>query len=98
MPLFGQGYEQIDDAAAAALMLLARQPRADKQEYMGLLVRDPETGLVYRTDFQTQGSRDSSAWTGFPGGQIVGLVHNHPAPRVGDRYPATHFSGTDVNT
>lgn len=98
MPRYGRGYEHVDDAAAAALMALEFQPRVDGQEYMGLLVKDPETGLTYRTNFQTKGSRDSSEWTGYPDGKVVGVAHNHPAPRTGQNYPGTHLSVQDLNT
>lgn len=98
MPNFGKGYDNIDDAAAAALTLIERQPRAEGAEYMALLVRDPNTGKIYRTDLQTQGKRGTSSWQGYPDGEIVGVVHNHPAPTRNDRYPATMFSGTDIGT
>jgi hypothetical protein len=95
---FGLGYDVADDAAAAALMALARQPRASEQEYMGMIVQDPSTGKFYRTGFQTDGSRTSSSWTGIPYGAPAGVVHNHPAARTGNRYPSTHFSMPDVDT
>jgi hypothetical protein len=94
---YGKGYDHLDDAAAAALMRLSVQPRWADQEYMGLLIKG-EDGKYYRTNFQTQGSRHSSEWTGYPGGQVAGVVHNHPASRSGNKYPSTHFSPEDINT
>lgn len=95
---FGKGYDNIDDAAAAALMALAFQPRVQGQEYMTVLVKDPQTGLYRREAFQTQGNSHASEWTGRPSGPLAGLVHSHPAPGVGDRYASTSFSAADVNT
>lgn len=91
------GYQHIDDAAAAALMALEYLPGVADQEYMALLVQDPKTGLITRTDAQTQGKRNESKWTGRPGGKLAGIVHSHPAQQTGDRYPATHFSAADVS-
>lgn len=99
MPRYGKGYEHVDDAAAAALMALEFQPRVRNQEYMGLLIRDPQTGLVYRTDFQTQGARLSAEWQGHPDGQAVGVAHNHPARAINAQgYPGTFFSPGDQAT
>jgi hypothetical protein len=98
VPRYGKGYEHVDDAAAAALMLLERQPRAKDQEYMGLLVRDPETGLVYRTEFQTAGERHTSSWRGTPDHPVAGIVHNHPTMRPHDKTPHTEFSPADLGT
>lgn len=95
---FGKGYDNIDDAAAAALMALSFQPRVKNQEYMGLLVQDPVTGQIYRTGFQTEGKQMSSSWTGTPDGRVVGVAHNHPMPRAKDRYPHTNFSLADIDT
>jgi len=94
---YGQGYDNIDDAAAAALMALSYQPHADLQEYIGVLVQDPITGKIYRSGFQTQGSNNTSSWTGYPGGKIIGIAHTHPTEHKGNRYPSTNFSVTDVN-
>lgn len=95
---YGKGYDNLDDAAAAALFMLSLQPRVQGQEYMTLLVRDPSTGMIRREAFQTQGQRDRSAWTGHPEGQVEGVVHSHPPPRTGDKYRSTMFSAADIGT
>jgi proteasome lid subunit RPN8/RPN11 len=95
---YGKGWDNLDDAAGAALYLLAQQPRAHEQEYMGLLFQDPKDGKYYRTGFQTQGRREQSSWTGSPEGRIAGVVHNHPQRKTGDVYPPNHFSDTDVKS
>lgn len=96
--LFGGEYDNIDDAAAGALLVNEYQPNARKQEYMTLLVRDPRTGKIRREAFQTQGNEVSSQWSGYPQGQIVGIVHNHPAYREGKKYPGFFLSNQDLNT
>lgn len=94
---YGKGYDNVDDAAAAALMMLGYQPRVQNQEYMGMIVKNQSDGKYYRTDFQTQGSRDTSSWRGYPGGKVSAIVHSHPAKGLMDRYPHTDFSTTDVD-
>ena len=98
MARYGKGYDNVDDAAAAALMWLAHQPRNSNQEYMGLLFQDPTDQKYYRTEFQTEGKHDTSSYTGAPDGRIAGIVHNHPPQRAGDHYPSTDFSFTDAAT
>lgn len=83
MPGFGKPYDTVEDAAAAALMWLERQPRATQQEYMALLFRDRDTGKFFRGGFKTSGRRDSVTATFEPLGEVAGSVHNHPAPRKG---------------
>jgi hypothetical protein len=95
---YGKGWDNIDDAAAAALMLLAHQPRVDNQEYMGLLVKGAD-GKYYRTALQTQGKRTASEWRGYPDGRLAGIVHNHPVEDEDNShgYGPQVFSDTDVN-
>lgn len=87
-----QGYEHIDDAAAAALYALGQMPHVARQEYMGLLLRDPQTGLIHTTDLQTDKQRDASSYRGpLNGRKIAGVVHSHPVQRGN-----TEFSSADV--
>lgn len=95
---YGNPYNTVDDAAAAALMALGYQPRVHNQEYMGMIVKNPADGKYYRTDFQTQGDRMNSSWRGYPGGQVAAIVHSHPAQQMGDKYPHTDFSSSDVSS
>lgn len=94
---FGNAYDNLDDAAAAAMYMVARQPRVQGQEYMTLLVQG-EDGKIRREAFQTSGDPDHSSWAGRPSGKIVGVVHNHPANKVGDKYAGTNFSLQDMDT
>ena len=95
---FGKGYDNADDAAAAALMALNFQPRVADQEYMGLIYQDPSDGKFYRTNFQTQGQRGASEWRGSLEGKAAGLVHNHPMHSERSAYKSTDFSPADVGT
>lgn len=97
MPNFGQPYDNVDDAAAAALLALSMQPRVDMQEYMALLVKE-QNGKFRRTEFQTQRDPNTSSWEGRPEGSVAGIVHNHPAQKLGDLYPQTMFSREDLLT
>lgn len=97
MPYFGQPYDRIEDAAAAAAMLLQRQPRAEEIEYIALLLQNPETGKFFRSDFQTQYERNSANYSGgIPSGSLRGMIHNHPVPSRGAAHSHTKFTPTDV--
>lgn len=79
MPLFGQGYEHINDAAAAALMMIARQPGATGREFAPLLVRNPQ-GLIQRSQMAIGNETGATVDPALAGGNpIVGLAHNHPS-------------------
>lgn len=91
------GYEHIDDAAAAALMLAERyaMESADRRsvpEFMTLLSQDPMDQLFYRSPLQNLGSPEGGQATFDTRGRPRGIVHNHPpGPR------SDYFSGTDLS-
>lgn len=98
MPGYGKQYDTLEDAAAAALFRLGRQPRVRDQEYMGLLFQDPDTGKYFRGEFKTSGKRNTVSAAFEPLGTLAGIVHTHPTDRHGDRVPNTYFSDTDIRT
>ena len=95
MPLYGEQYDALDDAAEAALYQLSKQPRLAEQEYIAMLVRNL-AGKYQRSEFQTQGTKDRSEFVGTPDGEMAGQVHNHTPNSPGDRYPNTSFSPLDI--
>jgi hypothetical protein len=98
---FGKGYENVDDAAAAALRFIERQPQADQIEYLGLIYQDPSDGKFYRTGLRTSGQKGSVRGASFndvPKEWLRGMVHNHPVPGRDSRFLNNEFSDTDAET
>lgn len=85
--------EALDDAAAAALFMLALE-RNPRREHIGLLYE--QDGTLRRTPTQTQGNNSkSSGRFEIPQGSARGIFHNHPDPK---EYGAERFSPDDIET
>lgn len=98
---FGKGYDNVDDAAAAALRFIERQPQADQVEYAGLIYQDPSDGKFYRSGLRTSGQKGSvrgASWNDIPREWLRGMAHNHPVPGRESRFLNNEFSDTDAET
>lgn len=91
-----KGYDNVNDAAAAALMRINRLPHANEREYIGLIYEDPETGKFLFTDPQTR-NREGKTRGKFriPKGSLRGFIHNHP--EGGNDRHRDRLSEDDVN-
>jgi hypothetical protein len=79
----------LDDAAAAALYALAREPR----EHMGALYADGDR--IGRTGTVTSGGKGGVKGSlSVPAGMLRALFHNHPTSKAGDAERA-RFSPDD---
>lgn len=74
------GFNTLEDAAAAARFVLVRKEEADSNEFIGLLFQDPDTGKFKFTDLHNQG-KEAKAKGRFriPKGSLRGIIHNHAA-------------------
>lgn len=102
-PFYGLGYDNLDDAAAAALAAIARQPRADEQEYLAALVQNPDTGKFFRSNIVTSGERstvssDAAAQMQVFKGTLRALAHVHPRPTNKGKFLNTNLSDADAAT
>ncbi len=96
--LFGDAYDDVNDAAEAASTALARQPSVNNSEYAALLVRD-QNGKFLRTRFNTanmagQAPIDELFNELEPGQVPVGVIHNHPGGPLA-KFDPTFLSEAD---
>src|SRR5690606_18825395 len=92
--VMANGYDTVDDAASAALGLVSKNRKSRKQEFIGLIYQDPETGKYLFTEPQTQ--RDANKSKGafkVPKGSARALFHNHPS---GGANKGDLFSSDDI--
>lgn len=73
-------YNDLDNAAAAALFMLARQQDVQRYEHIGLLYQDGEK--IGRTPTASRHEQEHVKGTfRIPSGSLRALFHNHPTPR-----------------
>lgn len=74
-----QGFATVEDAVAAGLFVIDQTGRADKDEFIGLVFQDPDTGKFHFTQPQGQNKSGKSEGTfKIPKGSARAIFHNHP--------------------